>query len=485
MAVWETVRDLENENAAFATQLESQAAEMAELVAENSDLEAANTVLEVENARLQAIVDGVPPIEEPPPPPPSPTVVAIHGATPTDAVVSWNFEPRTVGRNGTDALGSGPWTEPTTAGQRTWTAKHLRPGTAYVFTVTAADGTVRTAPYITPAVGPGPLPLPPTTADGPRAAWYYGALAKEDWVRQLERYFGIVVKNLQEYGDASSWDGSTFPAWQRDPWRPVIESRNATLTYHVPLNPGSTYETADDEFRAIDAGQRDAQIRELGRRIKAMGWHRGRRIRLVFGWEWNGNWFNMNVGFAGSVDLFVRVVKRWIRLTHEELGAGHDVEFATTSVHHGNLWLGSSKVEAVEVFRQIGNRAVGGIDAGYFNLYNVKYGQTISGQVMFDDAMSGSDGIDAILDELDRLGVRKGITELGTWAKGDYMGGSGDDEVFFRLVRDVIGPRLHLVTFFDVVGPEGNSSQTGPASPYPKVKALVYDWVRQMEGVAA
>lgn len=84
-----------------------------------------------------------PPVATPPPPPPGSPVLTVK-ASGTTAVVSWpsTFVPISIGRDGTDSSGTGPWTTPkgTVFVGTSFTFSLLAAGKTYNFTATDKSG---------------------------------------------------------------------------------------------------------------------------------------------------------------------------------------------------------------------------------------------------------------------------------------------------------------------------------------------------------
>jgi hypothetical protein len=222
MTVWESVRDLENENAALAFQLEAQVAEMAELVAENA-------LLTEEVLRLQAIIDGTP--EEgppPPPPPPPPAVVTVDAVVTASGRIAvkpnWGTIPvaqRTTWgpyrAAGDDARApTGPaWPVPA-ANTRAHDAPAVvldnlatsRPVTVGITVPGRAEPIVKTMSAAvagpTPSPDPPDVPLPPLAGKGFLETVYVGPQAQPNWFDDYEGHIGGPVEG--ELVFASIWD---------------------------------------------------------------------------------------------------------------------------------------------------------------------------------------------------------------------------------------------------------------------------------------
>lgn len=108
----------------------------------------------------------IPPVVPPvPTPTPAPIFTAV-ASSPTIAKVSWaNFAPVSIGRDGTDSNGTGPWSTTNVVGASSWTFGSLIPGDTYTYTAKDSLGVTLVFILAQPAV-PTPAPTPASNASG-------------------------------------------------------------------------------------------------------------------------------------------------------------------------------------------------------------------------------------------------------------------------------------------------------------------------------
>lgn len=161
-------------------------------------------------ATLKAALAGTPP----PPPPAGEVRVQAAEVTSSSVTAVWSTtgaEPAswTVGRDGVDSSGSGPWTTNVPGTMRSQRFNLLRPATRYVLTVTPAGGAPVSVEATTSAGAGGGTP-DPGAAHGPRAladGWVPLLVASDD-------FNGSAVDRAQwsMYTDPRSQHGNRQPS---------------------------------------------------------------------------------------------------------------------------------------------------------------------------------------------------------------------------------------------------------------------------------
>jgi len=117
-------------------------------------------------------------------PPPVPLGLRVVETTAASITVEWTPSGQlgwTVGRDGTDVKGSGPWSTTLGGGANRWVFTSLRPATEYTITLTPAGG-VGVSVKATTAGSPPPVPV--EGEHGPRAlaaGWMEREVARDDF----------------------------------------------------------------------------------------------------------------------------------------------------------------------------------------------------------------------------------------------------------------------------------------------------------------
>jgi hypothetical protein len=136
-------------------------------------------------AALRAAVDAVAAVLAGDEPAPAPLVLRATEVTSGSIIVEWDVSTAvlgwTVGRDGVDLHGSGPWSTPLTPDTRRFTFRSLRPATEYTLTLTRDDGSSASVKVTTAAVS---QPPPVGGEHGPRAledGWAAREVARDDF----------------------------------------------------------------------------------------------------------------------------------------------------------------------------------------------------------------------------------------------------------------------------------------------------------------
>lgn len=126
--------------------------------------------------RVEKCINDLDDIEEPEP---GPAITFNLGAVTSSTVRVWwateatDIQSWRVGRDGQDALGTGPWSTTLPATAREFTFRSLKPGTTYTF-ILVADTTGEDVTLRLTATTPTSTTPPPVTGDGVTAAKKYG-----------------------------------------------------------------------------------------------------------------------------------------------------------------------------------------------------------------------------------------------------------------------------------------------------------------------
>lgn len=150
---------------------------LAAVTAAQGDLTTAQGRLDSVKAYLATLPTTPPPTTTTPPP--APVAVAAVATVVSDQAVKVDWTTTrtditgwTVGRDGTDRNGTGPWSGPLPANATTQTFNLLRAATAYTFTVTPITAAGPLAPAVVTATTTGVV-TPPPTGTGTEAAVKY------------------------------------------------------------------------------------------------------------------------------------------------------------------------------------------------------------------------------------------------------------------------------------------------------------------------
>ena len=297
-------------------------------------------------------------------------------------VVSWTAAADAtgylVGRNGTDANGSGAWstTDPSTARSRAFL--NLVNGTAYTFSVTPQPGGTASTISGTPVAGSTTTPTAPPSGTG--SAWLSGAgddSAGNTAGGGFGSFRGEAATFARCWADASTAAMSGLDMMM--PYKTANWSGVLDIACGGPGRGGETWATAA-------TGAMDAMWRGQCQKINANWWSNCKGVHLSMAHELNGNWYPWSVN-SGNVANFKTAWRRWYNIVQEEL------------VSKGK----NAKVTISYNFDTTGDITVQQTDPGsaYYNVvgvdfYNMWWGGTaasgLNTQALWDSNLSAMDG---------------------------------------------------------------------------------------------
>lgn len=215
----------------------------------------------------------------------------------------------TVGRNGNDTGGSGPWETLDGPAERSRTFLNLTNGTPYTFSVKPEPGETAVTVQATPVASAAPPVVQPPAGAG--TVWLSGACG--DHTTNANGAFGTWRGEPVTF--ARGWADADIGAMRAMYFMYVFRNANWSGILDCAIGgPGRN----GDSWASAATGAMDGIWREQLQKINAAWWPNLKGVSLSMAHELSGNWYPWSVN-SGNLAQFKTAWRRFYNIVGEEL----------------------------------------------------------------------------------------------------------------------------------------------------------------------